>query len=130
MKRILILALIGLVMFVYSGRSERKENSNIEFLPKGESSNNDCNCQFVEESLKKIKEVRVEMTRKDLLEVFSEQGGISTRTQRHYIYKKCPYIKVGVKFKPVGNEKDNLTESPDDKIVEISDPYLQYVVAD
>ncbi len=69
------------------------------------------------------------MTRRELLAVFETEGGISTRTQRQYVYKKCEYIKVNVKFEPVVRQ-DKFGESPNDKIVEISEPYLQYAITD
>jgi hypothetical protein len=38
------------------------------------------------------------MTRSDLLKVFATEGGLSWSTQRTYVYRQCPYIKVDVKF--------------------------------
>jgi hypothetical protein len=70
------------------------------------------------------------MTRREVLKIFGEEGGISSRTQNHYVYNKCSFIKVDVKFEPVGNEKDKLSESPDDKLIEISKPYLEYAIND
>ncbi len=75
-------------------------------------------------------EIKPGMTRKQLLRVYSEEGGISTRDQRTYVLKGCPGIKVDVQFLPVGNTKDDLTESPDDKILKISRPYLEYSTMD
>jgi len=70
------------------------------------------------------------MTRGDLLTVFTEEGGISTRVHRTYVYRSCPYIKVDVDFAPVTNPNDWLTEMSDDKILKISRPYLQYRIMD
>lgn len=67
------------------------------------------------------------MTRQELLRVFREEGGISTRTNRTYVYRGCPYIKVNVVFSSVDA---NDQESPDDKIVSISGPYLAYAIMD
>lgn len=36
------------------------------------------------------------MTRADLLKVFMEEGGISKRTWRRYVYRRYGYIKVDV----------------------------------
>jgi hypothetical protein len=71
--------------------------------------------------------VRAGMTRKELLKVFKEEGGISTRTHRTYVYKDCPYIKVNAVFSSVDAEEQ---ESGDDKIVSISGPYLAYAIMD
>ena len=70
------------------------------------------------------------MTRRDLLDIFMEEGGLSNRKRRTYVFKTCPYVKVDVEFAPVGNEEDLLDEAPQDKITKISRPYLQYTIAD
>ncbi len=119
MKNLLIFTSIFLIALTYFGYSQKKADSNEK-----------CGCQFIEAGIKDIDNVKIGMTRKNLLKTFEEEGGISTRTQRQYVYRKCPYIKVDIKFEPVGNVKDNLTESPDDKIIEISKPYLQYAIMD
>jgi len=70
------------------------------------------------------------MTRKELSSIFVEQGGgLWSRSQRAYVFRQCPYIKIDVKFAPVpkGGPFD---EQPEDKIVEVSRPYLQYFVSD
>jgi hypothetical protein len=70
--------------------------------------------------------IKVGMSRSDLTEVFTTEGGLSTTSQRTYVYRRCPYIKVDVKFAASSSEK----ELPTDKIVEISHPYLAWSVMD
>jgi hypothetical protein len=82
--------------------------------------------RWIEEALRSIETVKVGMTRSDLLVVFREEGGISTPSQRTYVYWGCPYIKVDVKFAAASP----VQESPTDKIAEISRPYLKWSVAD
>jgi hypothetical protein len=77
--------------------------------------------------MNEIGTVRAGMTRKELLKVFKEEGGISTRTHRTYAYKGCPYIKVNAVFSSVDAKEQ---ESGDDKIVSISGPYLAYAIMD
>jgi hypothetical protein len=84
--------------------------------------------EWVAKSLKEIQTVKAGMTRADLLKVFTEEGGLSTRKWRTYAYHECPYIKVDVKFEPVADGGNS--ESPDDKIVEISKPYLDWQILD
>ena len=86
--------------------------------------------KWVLKSLKEMNEVKAGMTRAELLKVFGEEGGLSTRTQRTYVYKECRYFKVDVKFEAVGEVYERHGESPDDKIVEISRPYIDYSVLD
>jgi hypothetical protein len=68
----------------------------------------------------------VGMTREDLTKLFTTEGGLSTTSQRTYVYQQCPYIKVDVKFAASSREE----ELPTDKIVEVSRPYLAWSVMD
>ncbi|MDP2898370.1 MAG: hypothetical protein Q8Q12_17670 [bacterium] len=86
--------------------------------------------EFVALWLKEIQTIKVGMTRKQLLEAFTTEGGLSSRTWRTYVYRRCPYIKVDVEFKSVGNERDQLGQRPEDVIAKISRPYLQWPIMD
>jgi hypothetical protein len=80
--------------------------------------------KWVESVMRSIFTIKPGATRKDLLRVFTEEGGLSTRTERTYVYKRCRYIKVDVEFAPVGDLQEGLSEMPADKITTISRPYL------
>jgi hypothetical protein len=41
-------------------------------------------------------------TRRELLAVFAEEGGLSTRQQRTYVHRRCVALKVQATFRPVG----------------------------
>ena len=86
--------------------------------------------EWVGKSLREMQAVKVGMTRADLLKVFTEEGGLSTRSQQTYVYRECPYFKVDVRFEPVGGVHAPDFVSPDDKIVTISRPYLDWSVLD
>jgi len=81
---------------------------------------------WIANALQVMQAVKVGMTRSDLLRVFTTEGGLSTSAQRTYVYRRCPYIKVDVRFAASSREK----ELPTDKIVEISRPYLAWSVFD
>lgn len=70
------------------------------------------------------------MTRAELLKVFREEGGLSTRTWRRYAYHDCPFIKGDVEFEAVGEPEGRLGESPNDKIIKISKPFLERSISD
>src|SRR5262249_5929727 len=110
----------GLVTFV----------SAAAIVPSSQSSKADEHTAWIAKSLKEIENVKVGMTRDDLLKVFEEEGGISTRTWRRYVYRDCPYIKVDVEFEPVGETGNKMTESPRDKITKISKPSLEWSIVD
>lgn len=76
--------------------------------------------------LRAVQTVKVGMTRGDLVKVFTVEGGLSMPSQRTYVYKLCPYIKVDVKFAASSRTEEQST----DKIVEISRPYLAWSVMD
>jgi hypothetical protein len=86
--------------------------------------------QWVASVLRWTYDIKPGMTRKDLLRVYTVEGGVSTRTHRTYVLKGCPGIKVDVEFVPVGNEQDGLTQSLSDRIQKISKPYLDYSIMD
>jgi len=81
--------------------------------------------KWVESVMRSILTIKPGATRKDLLDVFTEEGGLSTRTHRTYVYKRCPYIKIDVEFASVGGDAGSI-EMPGDQIVAISRPYLGY----
>jgi hypothetical protein len=79
--------------------------------------------QWVSSVLAWIATIKPGMTRSDLLRVFTTEGGLSTRTHRTYVLKQCRTVKVDVEFSISGNEAE-------DKITQISKPYLDYGVYD
>lgn len=86
--------------------------------------------KWVARSLREMQTIRPGMTREDLLKVFQEEGGLSTRTTQRYAFRECPYIKVDVTFKAVGDLEDQSTKSPKDTISRISKPFLEWSIVD
>jgi hypothetical protein len=89
--------------------------------------------ESIDRVMRSIATIKPGMTRKELFSVFTEEGGLSTRTRRRYVYKHCPYIEVEVEFSPVnkiGTGQGATPEDPDDKVVKISRPFLEYSVMD
>jgi hypothetical protein len=80
--------------------------------------------------LKEIQTLKPGMTRADLLKICTEEGGLSNRYERRYVHHACPYIKVDVKFDDTSPEANGLTERPQDKISQISKPFLEWSIAD
>ena len=86
--------------------------------------------------LEKIETIKPGMTRKELLEVFTTEGGLSTGLQRTFISRDCPYFKIDVEFEAVGRPnrgKDGrvtLSEDSRDIITRVSRPYLQFGITD
>jgi hypothetical protein len=91
---------------------------------------------WVADELIRMQTIEPGMTRAELLEVFTTEGGISTGLRRRFVSKNCPYFKVDVEFRPVGRPardadgRVTLVEDERDIIVTISQPYLQFSVKD
>ena len=86
--------------------------------------------KWIAKVLRQISKIKPGMRRKDVLKVFTTEGGLSNRLQRTYVHAECPYIKVNVRFKAANNERDVLKEDPEDIIESISQPYLAWSVSD
>jgi hypothetical protein len=94
------------------------------------------NTQWVARSLKEMETIKLGATRGELLNVFTEEGGLSTPLHQTFVYKQCRYFKVDVEFRAVGRparDRDGrvtLIKSDADVITKISKPYLAWSVMD
>jgi hypothetical protein len=92
--------------------------------------------EWVGRALQRMESVKPGMTRKNLLEVFTTEGGFSTGLRRTYGSRDCPFFKVDVEFEAVGRpSKDadgHVTVIQDDRdiIIKISRPYLAWPASD
>ena len=118
MKPLISLLALGLVTFVSAAAIS------------SETCTPDEHTAWIAKSLGEIENIKVGTTREELLKVFKEEGGISTRTWRRYVYRDCKYIKVDVVFEPVGELENKSVQSPRDKIVKISKPFLEWTISD
>jgi hypothetical protein len=84
--------------------------------------------RWIGANLPELESIKAGMTRRDLLNVFMEEGGLSTRAWRRYVYRKCAFVKVDVEFAPVGGPGN--AEGPDDRITKISKPFLELTITD
>jgi hypothetical protein len=86
--------------------------------------------RWIAKLLRQIGKIEPGMRRKALLDIFTTEGGISTRFERTYVSVECPFIKVDVKFKAGNDRSDALKEEPDDIIESMSKPYLAWGTMD
>ena len=92
--------------------------------------------EWVGQSLGEMETIKVGSTRRDLLAVFTEEGGLSTPLWRTYVYRECYMFKVDVEFAAVGRPSRNAdgrvtsVESLDDVITKISRPYVARPISD
>jgi hypothetical protein len=81
--------------------------------------------------MRELQGLKPGMTRAELLKVVNEEGGLSTRTARRFASRECPYIKVNVEFKAIGEPDDAVgTASSKDEIIRVSPPFLEWSIGD
>ena len=105
----------------------------ISILPAQGDRNSQEQTEWIAKSLKEMKTIKVGMIRADLLKVFVTEGGLSTPFNRTYVYRECPYIKLDIEFEPLGSrdvEGRVTSETNEDVIKKISNPYLEWSVMD
>jgi hypothetical protein len=92
--------------------------------------------EWVRTALIKIETIKPGMTRREMLKVFTTEGGFSDGLHRRFVSRDCPYFKVDIDFKAVGRadyDQDGritVEEDPRDIVVRVSQPYLQFIIAD
>jgi hypothetical protein len=89
----------------------------------------------MEQVLKDLSSVQAGMTRAELLRVFTTEGGLSTRDEQRYVYRRCPLIKVMVTFRRPADADDDWGGAPEEEragdiVQSISKPFLEYSIAD
>jgi hypothetical protein len=89
----------------------------------------------MDQVLKDVSSIQSGMSRVDLLRIFTMEGGPSTRDVAQYVYRRCPYIKVIVKFRRPADADVDWGGAPDeewsgDVIESISKPFLEYSMGD
>lgn len=115
MKRILVSVLIvfGTVFLFWFAK-----------ISNGQSQTSNCKC--VSDALSDIEKIKVGMKRKDLDKMFFTDGGISPTNPQRFVYEQCNFIKLEVKFEFIDTSNKFPKNNPDDKISEISKPYLEH----
>jgi len=87
-------------------------------------------CSVVTDALAAVGRIRSGSTRADIEREFRVQGGLFSRKDTVYVYRRCPEIKIRVTFS--FNLSDGLfvTGSPKDTVVSVSEPFIGYEVKD
>jgi len=85
--------------------------------------------KWIAKVMRQIEAIKPGMHRQDLAALFREDGGVTFfGGAQRYVLKECSMIKIDVKFKISRGEP--MSESPDDVIESVSNPYLQYPIYD
>ena len=121
MRRILAITLLSTIAMIGASAQQTGAGTRPDLAIDEEHSH------WLEEVMRSISTIKPGMTRRQLLRILTTEGGLYSRREGRYVYKHCPYIKVIVKFQP---SDDSMDFGPDDKIVEISKPFLEFVISD
>lgn len=116
MKRMLFLKFV-LCVFVLGVFSCEQDSSTEDKVASVEN-------HHLEVQLDEILTLRKGQTRADVSKLFEPQGGLALFFDTHtFWYKKNNLIKIDIKFDMI--DKKNAIWNSEDKIIEISKPYLQ-----
>jgi len=95
-----------------------------------ECSNDHTN--WVASCLKQMLTIQPGMTRAQLMQVFTTEGGlVFSALQQTFVSRECPFFKVEVRFNRAPNTSAGTFEELTTDVVEsVSRPYLQFTIAD
>jgi hypothetical protein len=108
---------IGLLLVLPLGANQQRNQSQ-----------NCSPCGDFTDALKEYRRLKVGITRKEVEKYFEREGGPQFPSAAHYIYPKCRYLHVDVKFGVSGKEEKPF--SPEDTVLEVSRLYVDYPTMD
>ena len=86
--------------------------------------------QWIAKVPRKIEVIHRGMKRKQLDRILTTEGGLSVRSQKTYVSRKCLYIEVDIRFSSAAGNTNAFGENPEDVIESVSKPYLAWSVFD
>jgi hypothetical protein len=114
---------------VFPGRHTRCLGSIERTTQQGLDEDQSSGRKIVQDALVESRAIKVGMTRRDLEKHWGLDGGTSIREESRYIYLKCEYIRVDLKFRLVA-PVHGMANLADDAVTEVSRPYLDYPTMD
>ncbi len=109
--------LLILILITTAGARAQQQISDQEFTLK------------IKSLLQSVGQIKPGLTRKDVLVLFTTEGGLSSRSWNHFVLRTCPYIKIDVTFS-LPADADEFHEESTDIIKTVSKPYLEYGIYD
>lgn len=86
-------------------------------------------CRMIQEALSGSQKIKPDMARREVEQMFAPDGGLQFPNKWRYVYRKCEYIKIEVEYRAAANRGKQVV-SPDDSVIGVSKPYLEYPVRD
>jgi hypothetical protein len=87
-------------------------------------------CRIVLEALEAANNLKVGMHRSDVERIFKPDGGMSVQAKGIFTYRGCQFIKIDVEFESREVKGAGDLFLPNDRIANVSKPYLAYPVTD
>jgi hypothetical protein len=83
---------------------------------------------WVQRILERMQTIKPGMTRKQLLEIFTDSGGISAPDQAEFVSRDCSFFRVNITFRLTGkaDAQGRRLDSPSDVILTMSQFYLGF----
>jgi len=126
-------SIVVLMTIVYSSRAQY-ENPFLahERLLLGPNNPNESRVAWVRKCLADLQSIKQGLTRRDVEMRLDRAGGLSSPSRGTFVHRECVYFKVDVEFQfeRDPNDMGRAKWSPDDKVVNVSRPYLAYGVTD
>lgn len=95
-----------------------------------QQANDSSCCTVTAQALDAAQRIKKDMFRADVEKDFLLDGGLFSREQSVYTYRRCPFIKIRVSFTLDPSSKDFSQGSPRDVVQAVSLPYIDYPVRD
>ena len=125
MRRILTSLIFACAFFALSFLCAAQQPSNVQ-----QPSRQDQLEALIKEVLEVAGNLKEGSIRSEVERDFTLDGGIQFRGTSRYMFKKCHFIKIEVTFSKDERAGTWIDGSPEDRVVTVSKPYLEYPVMD
>lgn len=113
--------ILGLCCFLTAGSSIPIAGETARYMGRDRQTER---IAWLKRQIETIKTIRIGSTRAELLVLFTPSGGISAPDKRSYLFQENDLIRVDVRFESRADDRGYIGFNPEDKIIEISAPYL------
>jgi hypothetical protein len=116
--------IFALVLSALALLSSAKQSGGQQSNPQDQAEN------LIKEAISIAGNLKEGSIRSEVERDFVLDGGIQSRGASRYMFKKCRFIKIDVTFSKDENSGTWIDGSPNDKVISVSKPYLEYPVMD
>jgi len=87
---------------------------------------------WVHGCLKDFAAIKIGMTRRQVEDEFPMDGGVHSPSRPRFVHPTCGFFKIDVEFdcKKDAADQNRTIDSPDDRVIHVSRPYLEFPYSD